>query len=206
VQGLGWIFLALSTWAVLFFTTDLKRFRAFWTGGIWSIGLAVLGEGLIRSNIDYFVERSLIFPLLRTDFLNFFGPRFVEGVLFMQTLRPQKQLKQVSFWVIGIVLSEMALALTGQITLSLNGIGLALAVHSLRFLSLLGIHGALNYGLARQRIIDDQKEEARQQQNQKAGRILWSFGWPVFGLGSALALKAARRLDRLVVRSMSRSK
>src|SRR5690606_23280056 len=123
-----------------------------------------------------------------------------EGVLFMQTLRPQKQLAQVSLWVTGIVLSEMGLALTGHIALSLNGIGLAIAVHLLRFLSLLGIHGALNYGPARQRIMHEQKERAQQAQGQRARRMIWFFGWPVFGLGSALALKAARRLDLLAAR------
>lgn len=195
MQVLWWIFLAVSTWSVLFFSTDKKRFGAFWTGGLWSIGLAMLGEGLIRRDIDYFAERSLLLPFLRTDLLNFFGPRFVEGVLFMQTLGPNRQLGKVALWIFGIVGSEMALSLTGQIHLSWNGIGLALAVHTLRFLSLLGIHSALNYGQARRRIRSERQEQARLQQRMATGRLLGIVSWPVWGLSTAFVISLTRLLD-----------
>ena len=80
----------------------------------------MLGEALIRRKIDYFIPDRLLIPFLSTDLVNFLGPRFVEGVIFFQTLRPTRQLRTAGGWVAAIVLSEMSLALTGQIQLQLE--------------------------------------------------------------------------------------
>ena len=195
MHGLGWIFVAVSTWGILFFTTDIKRFKAFWSAGFWSIGLAMLGEALICSRIDYFAPERLILPVFGTDLLNFFGPRFVEGLLFVQRLQPAGQLKQVAFWVSGVVLGEMGLSFTGHLTLSWNGIGLALAVHSLRFLSLLGIQSALPYGRRRHALLNEEIRNARRESLRKRSQTLWFTVWPVFGVAAVAALRLSRAVN-----------
>lgn len=199
VQVLSWIALFLSSWGALWLATDGKRFRTYWPGGLWSLGLAILGESLIRSQVDYFVERSLVLPYFRADFLNFFGPRFVEGVLFMQTLPHRRQLRRAFLWVAGIVGSEVALGLVGSVNLSWNGIGLALAVHSLRFLGLLGVYSAGGFSERKRRLEGGESLKRLL----KASRTFWKFGWPIFGLGTALALKLTRGLDRWMARKES---
>lgn len=196
MQVLWWAALLVSSWGVLWLTTDGKRFRAFWTGGLWSLGLAVLGESLIRSQVDYFVERSLVLPYFRADFLNFFGPRFVEGVLFMQTLPHRHQLRTAFLWVAGIVGSEVVMGALGAVNLSWNGIGLALAVHSLRFLGLLGVYAAGGFAERKRRL----EQSASLERLLKASRTFWKVGWPIFGLGTALALKFTRGVDRWMAR------
>lgn len=201
-EVLSWVALFLSSWGVLWLATDGKRFRAFWSGGLWSLGLAVLGESLIRSRIDYFVARSVVLPFFRSDFLNFFGPRFVEGVLFMQTLPRRNQLLRAFLWVAGIVGSEVLLGLAGSVHLSWNGIALALAVHSLRFLGLLGVYSAGGFEERKQRLED----AASQERLLKASRMLWNVGWPMFGLGTAVAIAFVRRVDRWLERKRSHAR
>lgn len=201
MRALWWIILLISTWAVLYFSTDKRRFRAFWTGGVWSVGLAMMGEALIRARIDYFVPERLLIPFLGTEFVNFLGPRFVEGVLFMQSLRPTRQLLKALGWVAAIVLSEISLAFNGYITLSWNGVGLALAVHTLRFLSLLGIYHALDYPLLQRRMMRQSTRRTLLRLILGASRRFWPISWPFFGLGTALVLKLTGALDRRLSRS-----
>lgn len=196
MQALPWIFLAASTWTIFLLSTDKRRFQAFWTGGLWSVALAMLAEASIRSRIGYFAPERLLVPLFGTELLNFFGPRYVEGVLFMQRLRPTLQLTQAMAWAAGILIAEMALAITGTVRLSWQGIGLAAAVHTFRFLSLLGIYGALDYDLRRARLTRQSTRATLVRLALLASRGIWPLSWPLFGLGAKGALKLAQALDR----------
>lgn len=195
MQELRWLYLLVTTWGVLYLSTDKERFGAFWTGGLWSIAFAALGEGLIRSDVGYFVPEHLLLPVLGTDALNFLGPRFVEGVLFMQTLRPERQLRRVALWIGAVVGSEVAMGLAGTVALSLSGIGLALAVHTLRFMSLLGVHSARNFGARRQAIVQARQRRQTIATLLWASRIGWPVSWPLFAALSAGLIKAAKALN-----------
>lgn len=198
---LGWIVIVVSTWAALYFSTDQRRFKAFWTGGLWSVVLAMMGEALIRRQIDYFVPDRLLIPFLGAEFTNFIGPRYVEGVLFMQSLRPTRQLFNALGWVAAIVLSEVGLALLGYVNLSANGIGLALAVHTLRFLSLLGMYHALDYPLLARKIMYENARRTLGRLVLGISRRLWPVSWPAFALGAAALLKLTSAVDRRFAKS-----
>lgn len=179
---MAWIIVLVTTWGVLLYATSPRQFAAFWTAGLWSIALAALGEGLIRRSVDVFPPEALLVPLLGTEFLNFIGPRFVEGVLYMQTMEPLGRIARTVLWVIGVVFGEMLLVITSGGTITWQGTGLALAVHTLRFLSLLGLFYGLGY-------YERHRSFAAQRQRQlvaRIHRILWPLSWPILWAGAGL--------------------
>lgn len=191
-----WIVLGISSWAALWLLTDRRRFKDFWTGGLWSVGLAVLTESLIRWPNDYFVSQRLLVPFLGADLTSFLGPRFVEGVLFMQSMRPRRQFVRCAGWVAMVVLAELGLVLGGYVALDVGiALGLAAAVHTLRFLSLLGLFHALGYSLLSRRLMYQQARRVLGRFLLGMSRYLWPVSWPVFALGAAVFLKVTRSLS-----------
>lgn len=132
-----WAALAVWTWLVLFAASGPRSLRAFAGGGLWSAGLALLTESLIRERFGFFDAAGFLLPLAGADALLFAGPRFVEGVLFMQTMRPAGQRLRAAGWAAAVTLSETGMAVTGHAHLSPAAFAATLAGHALRFFALL---------------------------------------------------------------------
>lgn len=194
--SLWWIVLLISSWGGLFLFSDRKRFRLFASGGLWSILIALLLEALVRRHIGYFKPDELLVPVYGTELLLLIGPRFAEGVFFMQRMAPSLQPLRILLWAGGALLAENGPTPTAFITLTTEGVAISWLVHALRFAVLLGLYYAFDYIGKKTMIEQEAQAQAQRQLVLQASRHVWMFSWPFFWLSAGAFAGLLRRFTR----------
>ncbi len=195
-KALWWIVGFISAWLGLLLLTDRRRFRLFASGGVWSLLIALILEALVRRHIDFFRPEHLLVPVFESELLLLLGPRFVEGVLFMQRVRPGSDATHIIRWTSAVLLSELMLGWATYISLTWSGFAVSAAVHALRFTALLGIFYAFNYLRKKDQLDLQAQAEAQGKLALRASRYVWVVAWPIFWVGAGAFSGLFRFLTR----------
>jgi len=168
-----WLAIFIYSWFMLYLLSGPREVRSFLAFGVWSVLLAAAEEAVIRSHFAFWLPTAA--ALLGVNMLLLAGPRFVEGLLFVQTLPRQTswQLPAVAIWSIITTLFELSAVFSGKAGYSLNNLLLALLLHLLRFAALL----ALWYGLNYERRAELLGEIYRRGRRRRLSRSLWQVSF-----------------------------
>lgn len=165
----------ISAWVGVFLASGRRRFLAYYQGGLWSIGIGVAIEYVIRRNLGWWNLEHSLSSLLGVGIATFLGPRFVEGLLFYQQMPKQTslQLPAAFGWAALALVTDVITALSGFAHLSLKAASVSMLAHSLRFLALLAIFYNMSYERRAERLGLIRRQELRQ----RIGKALWKVSW-----------------------------
>lgn len=198
VEAWGWMAQFVGAWIALLLVVDREKLGAFWTLGLWSAVLALAAEALVRQRLPYFDPTKALIPLFGADLLLFAGPRFAEGVLYTARMpaRPAYQWAAACLWTGATVASEVWAARMGYVlpeAISMGGIVLAVLVHGVRYLALLGLYHALGYSVVRCALERRGNRRELRRLILSLSRSLWPMSWIAFFAGAKVIERLFRR-------------
>jgi hypothetical protein len=180
-SGWWWVSTLLLTWGSLFLASGWRAFGLFYSGGLWSVAIAIAIELVIRRHLNFWNADVIVAKLVGVGLVTFAGPRFVEGTLFLQYLPKQSslQLPIAVVWALAALVSDVLAAVWGYAHLSFQTATASLLSHTLRFCALIAVY----HGLAYERRAERLSLIARQQKRQRRGKAWWKLSWIPFYFG-----------------------
>jgi hypothetical protein len=190
----SWLFALVSVWLGIFFASSRRKFKAYFVGGLWSM--------IIGFTIDYVIRRRLglwnldltLSSLLQINVATYLGPRFAEGLLFMQLLPKQTslQLPSAVLWGATALVSDWFATWLGFTQVSDHFYLIALLSHVLRFTTLLAVYYGMNYERRAERL----GLIKRQQVRRRIGKAFWKLSWMPFYFGMRNLVSYMERRQR----------
>ncbi|HHT28124.1 MAG TPA: hypothetical protein GXZ82_12870 [Firmicutes bacterium] len=190
----SWLIGLVTVWFGIFLASSPRKFKTYYLGGIWSMAIGFVIDYVIRRRLGLWNLDLTLSSLLQIHVVTYLGPRFAEGLLFMQLLPKQTslQLPAAVAWGAAALASDWFAAALGFTRPSDHFYVVAFLSHVLRFTTLLAVYYGMNYERRAERLGLIKK----QQVSRRVGKALWKLSWVPFYFGMRTLVNYMERRQR----------